>query len=83
MREGKTCVSIDSYPTPNTIKQSLYDIFEEISFVDKIIFGRTNYSKIVTAFEKYKEFYNIEANKVIEFCKSREIEFHIKEKTLT
>ena len=51
--------------------------------VDKIIFGRTNYSKIVTSFEKHKEFYNIEANKVIEFCKSRRIKLHIKEKTLT
>lgn len=79
----KTWVSIEPYPTPNIIKQNLYDILEEVSFVDKIIFGRTNYSKIVTAFEKYKEFYNIEANKVIEFCKSRRIKFHIKEKTLT
>lgn len=79
----KTWVSIEPYPTPNIIQQNLYDILEKISFVDKIIFGRTNYSKTVTSFKKSKDFYNLEANKVIGFCKSRKIEFHIKEKTLT
>ena len=41
----KTWVSIEPYPTPNIIQQKLEDILAAISFVDKIIFGRTNYSK--------------------------------------
>lgn len=79
----KTWVSIEPYPTPNIINQNIYDILSSISFVDKIIFGRTNYSKVITSFKKNKEFYNIEARNVIDFCKSRKIEFYIKEKTLT
>ena len=46
----KTWVSIEPYPTPNIISQNLLDLLEEISFVDKIIFGRTNYCKEVSAY---------------------------------
>ena len=40
----KTWVSIEPYPTPNLIDQSLTEILEAVSFVDRIIFGRTNYN---------------------------------------
>lgn len=79
----KTWVSIEPYPTPNIIEQKLYEILMSISFVDKIIFGRTNYSKVVTAYKHHKEFYNQQANIVIEFCKQNNIEYYIKEKTIT
>lgn len=75
----KTWVSIEQYPTPNLIDQSLEDILSELSFVDKIIFGRTNYSKDATAYKKHREFYNKQAEKVIEFCNDHKIKFHIKE----
>ena len=79
----KTWVSIEPYPTPNLIDQNLEDILSELSFVDKIIFGRTNYSKDATAYKKHREFYNEQAEKVIKFCNNHNIKFHIKEKTIT
>lgn len=79
----KTWVSIEPYPTPNLIDQNLEDILSELSFVDKIIFGRTNYSKDATAYKKHREFYNEQAEKVIKFCNDHNIKFHIKEKTIT
>lgn len=79
----KTWVSIEPYPTPNLIKQDLMTILEAISFVDKIIFGRTNYSKEVSSYKKHREFYNCETKKVIKFCEQKGIKYHIKEKTYT
>ena len=79
----KTWVSIEPYPTPNLISQSLNTILESMSFVDKIIFGRTNYNKDVSAFSDHKEFYNRKVSQVIEFCAMKRIECHIKEGTFT
>jgi DNA repair photolyase len=79
----RTWVSMEPYPTPNIIEQELDDILEEISFVDKIIFGRTNYSKEVTAYKTHRDFYNQKAQEVIDFCESRGIQYYIKAKTVT
>lgn len=79
----KTWISMEPYPTPNLINQNLNDILDKISFADKIIFGRTNYCKDVTAYSAHKAFYNQSAEKVITFCKNHNIDFHIKEKTIT
>jgi len=79
----KTWVSIEPYPTPNIIEQNLDDILEAISFTDKIIFGRTNYNKEISAFKHHKEFYNEQANIVIEFCISKNMDYHIKDGTIT
>lgn len=79
----KTWVSIEPYPTPNLIIQSLSELLESISFVDKIIFGRTNYSKEVSSYKGHKEFYNNAAQQVITFCENHNISYHIKTGTLT
>lgn len=80
----RTWVSIEPYPTPNLIEQDLKDILETVSFTDKIIFGRTNYSKAVTTgYPGHKHFYNEKAKEVVDFCKARGIAYHIKEKTIT
>ena len=79
----KTWVSIEPYPTPNLIGQNLSEILESVSFVDRIIFGRTNYNKTVSAYRKNKHFYNECAEEVIAFCKDRGIDCHIKNKTQT
>ena len=79
----KTWVSVEPYPTPNLIKQDLLKILEEISFADRIIFGRTNYSKEISSYQTHRKFYNQEAQKVIDFCKERNIAFHIKKGTMT
>lgn len=79
----KTWVSIEPYPTPNLIDQKLEKLLEAVEFTDKIIFGRTNYSKEVTAYPKQREFYNTCAKKVIEFCTQRKKDYHIKDGTIT
>ncbi|MBR3050087.1 MAG: radical SAM protein, partial [Selenomonadaceae bacterium] len=79
----KTWVSMEPYPTPNLIEQKLSDVLEAVSFVDKIIFGRTNYSREVSAYPDHKAFYNDSAAQVIEFCKARNIDCHIKAGTIT
>lgn len=79
----KTWVSIEPYPTPNIIQQDIMEILEKVSFVDKIIFGRMNYNKMVTAYKDHKIFYNNMASKVISFCNDRNISYHIKNKTIS
>lgn len=79
----KTWVSIEPYPTPNLVKQSLGDILEAVSFTDRIIFGRTNYNKTVSAYKDNKHFYNECAKEVIAFCEKHSIRYHIKAKTMT
>jgi len=79
----KTWVSIEPYPTPNIIEQDLNEILKAVSFTDKIIFGRTNYSKDITAFKQHRQFYNEQASIVIRFCKEAGISYHIKDGTIT
>lgn len=80
----KTWVSVEPYPTPNLISQDLKTILEAVSFVDKIIFGRTNYCKDVTSgYPEHKKFYNERAEEVIDFCTKKGIAYHIKDKTIT
>lgn len=79
----KTWVSIEPYPTPNLIEQDLMELLEAVGFVDKIIFGRTNYSKEVSSYHQHKEFYNLTASEVIRYCEDHGISYHIKDKTIT
>lgn len=79
----KTWVSIEPYPTPNIIKQSLQDILDKISFVDYIVFGRWHYNKLVSEYKDHKDFYNKCADEVIAFCKKNKIKYHIKDGTKT
>ena len=79
----KTWVSIEPYPTPNMIEQNFHELLEAVSFTDRIIFGRTNYSKMANAYKEHKHFYNECAAEVISFCQERGIDYHIKKKTIT
>ncbi len=76
-------VSIEPYPTPNLVEQSLGAILKAVSFTDRIIFGRTNYNKVVSAYKDNKRFYNKCAEEVIAFCEKMGIQYHIKNKTQT
>lgn len=78
-----TWVSIEPYPTPNIINQDLIEILEKIKFVDKIIFGRLHYNKKVSEYRDYKNYYNECAEKVIQYCEKNNIEYYIKNKTIT
>lgn len=79
----KTWVSIEPYPTPNFIEQDLGEILKELSFVDKIIFGRLNYNAKVSQYKDYKRFFNEMANLVVDYCKANKKQYHIKEGTIT
>lgn len=78
-----TWVSIEPYPTPNVVEQSLDEILEKIKFVDKIIFGRWNYNKIISQYKESKKYFNELAVKVTNFCEANNIQYHIKEGTIT
>lgn len=79
----QTWVSMEPYPTPNLVDQKLSDVLEAVKFVDKIIFGRTNYSREVSSFAEHKDFYNACADEVINFCEAHGIAYHIKDGTIT
>lgn len=78
-----TWVSIEPYPTPNFIEQNFQEILKSVKFVDKIIFGRLHYNKRVSQYKEYKKYYNDLAKQVIDFCIQNNIEYHIKNKTIT
>lgn len=79
----KTWVSVEPYPTPNIVQQDIVKLLNKISFVNKIIFGRSNYSKNATSFSGHKDFYNEQANLVIDYCQKNKIDYYIKNKTIT
>tara|TARA_Y100001933_G_scaffold255435_1_gene298505 strand:- start:46 stop:822 length:777 start_codon:yes stop_codon:yes gene_type:complete len=78
----KTWVSIEPYPTPNILDQELMPILEKIKFVDKIIFGRTNYNKRITEYKNHKAYYNELSKMVTGFCHNNGIAVHIKKGTI-
>lgn len=77
----KTWASIEPYPTPNIISQSFEDILKQISFVDKIIFGRLNYNKKVREYKDYQNYYNLLSEQVIDYCIKHNKDYHIKDGT--
>lgn len=79
----KTWVSIEPYPTPNIIKQDIRELLESVSFANKIVFGKWNYSRVTTSYIHNKEFYNSMAYEVASFCERRRIKAHIKEGTIS
>ncbi|MBQ8506735.1 MAG: radical SAM protein [Clostridia bacterium] len=78
-----TWVSIEPYPTPNIIEQNLDDLLNALAFTDKIIFGRLHYNKVVSEYREYQKFYDECAERVIEFCTTRNIAYHIKNGTMS
>lgn len=82
--DGIICrTDIEPFPTPNIVRQDLQVLLEEVSFVDRIIFGRMNYSTEVTAYTQHKQFFNDRAAEVIAFCNEHGISYHIKDGTIT
>lgn len=72
----KTWVSIEPYPTMDildrlTSKQVILDVLKSIEFVDKIIFGKLNYSKDATKDKNQAAMYIVLSEKVLAFCRER------------
>ncbi len=80
---AKTWVSMEPYPTPNIVDQSLDEILNEVRFVDKIIFGRLNYNVKSSQWLNHREYYNKCSEKVIKFCNKNKVDYHIKAGTYT
>lgn len=78
----KTWISIEPYPTPNILKQDIFKILRKVKFVDKIVFGRLHYNAMVTKYKNYKNFYNLNAAIVMDFCLENNINCHIKKGTI-
>lgn len=78
-----TWVSMEPYPTPYMCDQSLEEVLDSVTFVDKIIFGRMNYNRHVKEYPNSKRWYNECAFEVQEFCADRNIECLIKKGTIT
>jgi len=78
----KTWISVEPYPTPNIVEQNLDDVLNAITFTDKIIFGRTNYSKEISKYRAHHTFYHEQALNVIEYCKRNDIDYYIKNGTM-
>jgi DNA repair photolyase len=77
-QEGfNTWLMMEPYPTPNIIKQDITEILEMVSFVDRIIFGRWNYSSKSNSFKFRDEFYESQAEVLTEFCRDKNIEHEI------
>ena len=49
----KTQVSIEPCPTPNIIDQNLLELLDSINFVDKMLFGRPHYNKLVSEYKPF------------------------------
>lgn len=77
----RTWASLEPYPTPNIVQQNLQEILDSVDFVDKIVFGKWNYSSLVNEFINLEIFYTDCSDEVIGFAKSKEIPYHIKKKT--
>lgn len=79
----KTWISMEPYPTPNLVEQSLEELLDNVKFVDRLIFGRANYNADISAYKDHRSFYNRQAHKVMEFCENYKIICHIKDGTIT
>jgi len=78
----KTWVSIEPYPTPNIVEQDLGSLLRQVSFTDRIIFGRLHYNKLVAAYKGYQDFYNDSVEIVANYCRHMKIDYHIKARTI-
>jgi len=61
----------------------LTTILDAVNFTNKIIFGRTNYNKEITAYANHRAFYNEQTALVIAYCNEHGIQYHIKYGTTT
>ena len=77
----KSWISLEPYPTPNIVDQELKELLRKVSFVDKMVFGRWNYSPEVNGHQGAEKFYRDCSRTVSEFCHQKKIVLHIKHGT--
>jgi DNA repair photolyase len=80
---AKTWASIEPYPTPNIDQTSLdiHPLLEAISFATKVVFGRWNYNRRVSAYPGAQGHYERIAEDVAAWCAHGGSTLHIKSGT--
>lgn len=68
---------IESYPTPNIVKQDLPALLKTVAFVNHIFFGRWNYNRRVSDYPGAAAFYREQAAIVRRFCEMHGIEYEV------
>ena len=76
-----TWVSLEPIFPPSVVKQNIYEVLESVSFVKYLVYGKINNFGAIGS--EYRDFYNEEAHKVIEYCQAHGIVCHIKNGTIT
>lgn len=74
-------VSDEPHPCPAIYKQDDHAFWENINFVDFIIFGIWNYNSLART-EEARRYYAETVPKFIDFCKDHGIRYHVKAKTM-
>ncbi|MCZ7664817.1 MAG: radical SAM protein [Thermoleophilia bacterium] len=79
----RTWASIEPYPTPNIdpSSENVEPLLEAVSFVNSIVFGRWNYSKLVSSSPDLKGHYARAAQSVASWCDIHGKTLHIKKGT--
>lgn len=72
----KTLVHMEPYPTPNVVKQELYEILNAIQFTDEIFFSGWNYNNTVKQFPNYQQFYREQSGIAEQFCREHKIVYN-------
>ncbi len=81
----RTWVSIEPYPTPNIDPSAdcVEKLLEAVGFADVIVFGKWNYSRLATEFDREHGFYADIAARVRSWCMHRDKTLHVKKGTPT
>ena len=66
----------------DTFVPDINELLSEMSFVDRIVFGKWNYNSKSTGYSDHKNFYSTKIEEVIKFGYFNEIEVYIKNDTL-
>ncbi|MCW4049143.1 MAG: radical SAM protein [Candidatus Bathyarchaeota archaeon] len=76
-----TWVSLEPCPCPGIWKQDLYEVLEELCFVDLMILGKWNYDKRTSTTEA-REYYQGAVDVFRDFCTGHSIRNYVKSGTL-
>jgi len=82
-RGCRTWASIEPYPTPNIdpAADRVEDLLEALSFVDRVVFGKWNYNRLASAYERDHDFFGPMAERVARWCERYGTSLHIKRGT--
>ena len=80
---ARTWISAEPYPTPNIDETAphVVGLLDSVEFADKIVFGRWNYNRLATTYDREHGFYNELAPQVIAWCRAHDKLLHIKSGT--